>query len=348
MKNPNGFGTVTKLSGKRRKPWVVKVTIGFDENTGKQIQKSLGTFATRPEALRHLSLHHVSEENISLAMALSPDKVLDMKKKKTKKHTFGECVSAVTERDAPKRSASWLTLRDNISRLLDELMDKNIDEIELEDMQKVINKVRDSGKSQTTLNRCKIMCSSAFEYAVIHKWIDRNDDYTKYIEANSIAERKIIHKPFTKEHIELLKNDDSMFSKVLLFYILTGCRANEPFKAKIYDDYIVCGSKTSSGKNRKIPIHSYLKPFISEVFEYLSKESYSTLNYKLAKFNKKYKLDYTMHDTRNTFATLGKEFDMRPTVIKKIMGHRINDLTDDVYTHESIEYLKKEIGKIKI
>ena len=24
MKNPNGYGTVTKLSGNRRKPWIVK------------------------------------------------------------------------------------------------------------------------------------------------------------------------------------------------------------------------------------------------------------------------------------------------------------------------------------
>ena len=30
MKNPNGFGSVTKLSGRRRKPWVAKVTVGFD------------------------------------------------------------------------------------------------------------------------------------------------------------------------------------------------------------------------------------------------------------------------------------------------------------------------------
>lgn len=55
-----------------------------------------------------------------------------------------------------------------------------------------------------------------------------------------------------------------------------------------------------------------------------------------------------MHDTRHTFATLEKEFNMKPSAVKKIMGHKLQDLTDDVYTHESIEYLKNEIEKIVI
>ena len=31
MKNPNGYGTVVKLSGNRRKPYAVRKTIGFNE-----------------------------------------------------------------------------------------------------------------------------------------------------------------------------------------------------------------------------------------------------------------------------------------------------------------------------
>lgn len=47
MKLPNGFGTVYKLSGNRRRPFVVKKTIN-----GKQ--KPLGYFATHDEALSFL------------------------------------------------------------------------------------------------------------------------------------------------------------------------------------------------------------------------------------------------------------------------------------------------------
>ena len=48
MKNENGSGSVYKLKGKRRKPWVACVTIGYEG--GKQKRKVLGTFLTKKEA----------------------------------------------------------------------------------------------------------------------------------------------------------------------------------------------------------------------------------------------------------------------------------------------------------
>ena len=44
LKNPNGYGTVTKLSGNRRKPWIVK-----EGKSGKQ--KPIGYTATKEEGL---------------------------------------------------------------------------------------------------------------------------------------------------------------------------------------------------------------------------------------------------------------------------------------------------------
>lgn len=47
MKLPNGYGTVYKLQGNRRRPYVVKKTIG-----GKQ--KTLGYFESYQEAFEYL------------------------------------------------------------------------------------------------------------------------------------------------------------------------------------------------------------------------------------------------------------------------------------------------------
>lgn len=348
MRNPNGYGSVTKLSGNRRKPWVVKVTIGFDDKNGKQIQKCIGTFESRTKALDCLSLYNLSKQNKDLAMGLNPETVKEITKKAKITHTFGECVEAVIERDKNKRSKSWLKCRIVGSKLLSELIDKNIDELDLFAIQKVFDKLKNEKKSQATLNLCKIICTSAFEYAIIHRWIDRNDDYSKYIDATSIADRTVIHKPFTMNEICTLVHDDSLMSKIVLTYIFTGCRATELLNVKKYDEYITCGVKTKSGKNRKIPIHSYISFFIDDVIDYLKDKNYGKIKYLFIMHMKKLNMDHNMHDTRNTFATLGKEADMKPSVIKKIMGHKTNDLTDDVYTHESIEYLKKEIEKIKI
>ena len=53
MKRPNGAGSVYKLSGKRRKPWAARVTIGWDLSSDghlRQVYQPLGTYVSRIEA----------------------------------------------------------------------------------------------------------------------------------------------------------------------------------------------------------------------------------------------------------------------------------------------------------
>ena len=47
MRNPNGFGCVYKASGNRRKPYIARITTGWDEATGKQLFKNIGSFITK-------------------------------------------------------------------------------------------------------------------------------------------------------------------------------------------------------------------------------------------------------------------------------------------------------------
>lgn len=48
MRNINGYGSVYKLSGKRRKPWCVRITKGWEGE--KQVREILGTYKTKEEA----------------------------------------------------------------------------------------------------------------------------------------------------------------------------------------------------------------------------------------------------------------------------------------------------------
>lgn len=54
-KLPNGYGSVYKLSGNRRKPWVAAKTFGWildeEKGTAKQVQRPIGYFPTKSEAL---------------------------------------------------------------------------------------------------------------------------------------------------------------------------------------------------------------------------------------------------------------------------------------------------------
>ena len=47
MKLPNGYGSVTKLSGNRRKPYLARITLGWitDEQAGKSMQNAAMTLA---------------------------------------------------------------------------------------------------------------------------------------------------------------------------------------------------------------------------------------------------------------------------------------------------------------
>ena len=61
MRNPNGYGSVYKLKGNRRNPWVARITAGrkividSDGNPKRQYNREiLGYFATKKEALEQL------------------------------------------------------------------------------------------------------------------------------------------------------------------------------------------------------------------------------------------------------------------------------------------------------
>ena len=46
MKNANGEGSVYKLKGKRRKPWVVVITTGYNEE-GRQKRRNTKRYGQR-------------------------------------------------------------------------------------------------------------------------------------------------------------------------------------------------------------------------------------------------------------------------------------------------------------
>ena len=75
MKLPNGFGTVYKLSGNRRNPYVAKKTKGWenDPKTGKskQLYTVVGYYPTRKEALTALAEFNANPYDVNAAKAVS-------------------------------------------------------------------------------------------------------------------------------------------------------------------------------------------------------------------------------------------------------------------------------------
>jgi len=65
MKNPNGYGTVVKLSGNRRNPFAVRKTMGWNDK-GHPMYKTIGYYPSREEGMIVLAEYNRNPYDIDL------------------------------------------------------------------------------------------------------------------------------------------------------------------------------------------------------------------------------------------------------------------------------------------
>ena len=359
-RRPNKAGTVVKLSGKRRRPYCAKVTTGYDTLTGNQIQVSIGTFETWQEADDALTLYRLTNKKTITdkeASALAPDtfqKLVDQREKNLP--TFKEIFDIIYEKDLSKLSKSAATGYRSWIKHFKKIYNEKISQITLADLQDVFD--HDKAGYDTKV-KMKVLCSKVFEYAVIHQFITRDNNYTEYIKCGKPSKSEK-HYAFTDDEIISLIEDGSEVAKIVLIYIFTGLRASELLNIKrtnIYLEkktpYLVAGSKTEAGRNRVIPIHPFIEQYVKRV---LLKSGKRIIDTSYSKFNstlfhglmKKLNMQHTIHDTRDTFATLCQTYGVDIFARKRILGHKFKDLTFDTYTDTVIEDLYNEIIKIRV
>ena len=370
-RRPNNTGTVVKLSGKRRNPYCARVM--SDERdiiTGKKKQICIGTFATREEALNALSIYSLKRSNAITneeARNLAPD-LFDRIQEKTQKKipTFKEIYETLDAEEFSKLSNSARKRYNSWIKHFKSIYDRPINNITLADLQFVFD---NDGSKNGTQAHMKVLCSKIFEYAVIHQFISRDDDYTSYIK---IADYKqsTKHFAFDIDEIKKLQSADTPEAHLLLIYIYTGLRVGEllhinrdniHIDEKCDDDgterlisYIVTGSKTAAGKNRIVPIHNDIKQFVID--ELIEKEKrLIDVSYEwgfnkniMPMINNMLNTNHTMHDTRVTFASLCQLYKVDVYARKKILGHKLKDITFDIYTKASKNRLWTEVNKIKL
>lgn len=370
-RRPNGSGTVVKLSGRRRKPFCAKVTL--DERNlqnGEKKRLVIGTFETYQEALNALSLYSLTVNNTiskKEAMEIDPEVYQKVQDKMSKKvPTFLDIYYILDKDEFSLLSPQTQNSMHGAIKHLKKLHYLKIDQITLRMIQDVFD---EDGSNHSTQVHMKTICTKVFRYAVVNQCIERNDDYTSYIRIAKYEESDM-HRPYTINEILALKKADTPEAHIMLIFIYTGVRINELLNIKrdnIHIDekcdddgterlisYMITGSKTKAGKNRIVPIHDDIKQYVID--ELLKPEkrlvdvTYANFTTRtvLIKVNKLLNTHHTMHDTRKTFATLCQMNNLNVYIRKKVLGHRMNDITFDVYTNESKNRLWTEINKIKV
>lgn len=340
MRLPNGYGSVYKLSGKRRKPFMARKTIGWDDN-GKQIYRIIGYYENKKLALQALADFNNNPYDVEVSTLTFSD---IFEKWKEQKYN-----------DISKSAINGYNAAYETSKALHDI--KFID-IKTMHLQSVIS---NCGKGYDTLRKIRVLYNQLFKYAMENDIV--NKDYSAFIDIGKKSE-ETTRKPFTDKEIKRLFSVEETIPYVdtILIMIFTGLRIGEILLLK-YNDInlenktITGGIKTEAGKNRVIPINHKILPLIekrlSQGNEYLivndlgRKMQYD--NYYRDKFipvMEQLNMDHKPHDCRHTFATLMSNSDANKTAIKKIIGHSSYATTEKIYTHKDIEELRKAIELI--
>lgn len=336
MRNPNGYGGITKLSGNRRRPWRVRVTDHWeltDDNKSKQVYKTIGYFATRKEAMLALSAYHEGKEP---AASASVPVLFDV---------YTAWYDSYADNLAPKTAKNYNTA---FVHPLQPLANKPINIITLSDYELTM---RQSGKTDSTLKLTKIVLQLMYKYAYAHGYVSVDQvSMISYLDIKRIASgsrKENPHKIFTTSEISALwSHKDDFLVQIFLVLIYTGLRSNELLKnpkENWHDTYIdVKHSKTSNGV-RQVPICDKIKPIYLALRE-IKMPSYE----KLIKMVDQLPLDtrHTFHDARHTTATLLASALIDERIIKMILGHAGDSVTFNVYTHANFDLMLDALNQI--
>lgn len=314
----NGSGTITKLSGNRTRPYIVQSQVLWDGSKYKRV--ILGYAKSYVEGMKILTNHKISE----------------------KPATFKNLFKIYF--DNLKVCPSRLRLLTRIYEIdLKELHNQDITTVIFDELQNIIDKIQ----SKTSATNAKIMLTNVYNIALKKEYVKKNvaellDIKQSY---NSYQTKRVL----TTEEIKNICEKSDLTNKILKIMLYTGCRVNEVCsltgKPILYEDnvpYVITGSKTVSGKNRVVPLHPAIIDDVKDITEYKHKISTNSISVLISA-----KYVFTSHCCRVTFISKLQELEVTPSKIKRIVGHKTQDVTDGVYTKYSPRTLYNEILKIR-
>lgn len=355
-KLPNGYGTIYKMAGKRSKPYRAMKTDKWriDPVTGKskQIRFTIGYYQSREDAMIALANYNENPYDI-----------------KADSITFSEVYEKWSESYFPTLSnPSSVRTVTAAYAYCNDLYDMRMKDIKVSHLEGTIlnAQVGDSTKS-----RIKSLFNMMYKYAVAHDIVEKDYASVMFANGNPIKRSKTKEViPFSQEEIFLLWDnlDNIAFADMILIGIYSGWRPQELAILKVADIDLEAGTmlgglKTDAGKNRIVPIHPLIKPLIENRMkeatamqsEFLFNDAngqqgtymtYDKYRKRFEKVMKYLKLTHRPHETRHTFITKAKACNVDEYILKLIVGHAINDITEKVYTHRTIDQLRAEMDKI--
>lgn len=340
MRKPNGYGCIKRLSGNRRRPFVFVISENSKQRPVEYFTNQIDAEIFQADYNKTHSHHSLSGHQITL------------------EELYHRWLPAHTSNTSP--SPSTLDSYSNSFKHLVSLHYEPFQQLKYEDYQKIIDSMRKSGLSYSSLKKVRSLISLLEKYAVKIDLISRC-----YAPLLSIGKNRPIrpHRPFSRQKINRLwSHCNAPGVDTVLILLYTGMRVSEMLHLKKSDvnlrhGYIrITKSKTVSGI-RTIPIHHRIAPLVA-------KRMQSSGDYLITNAGKPYDYSrycqlwcpvmrlinatgHTTHDCRHTVATLLDNAGANETAKRRILGHAGGDVTERVYTHKNIRQLRKCIELLK-
>ena len=331
-RRPNGAGSVSKLSGKREKPWQARVQI-------KGVRHVIGNYKTEVEAMRAVELFDSAESAVKETI------------------TFKEVWDIINERKTEGASYEKKRQRDFKINALKSLWDKEVRKLRAEDYQKALDSITDKYAS-TSISNIRSVISEVCGWCLANELIKFNP--TEFITTPKGKDKVQTKNTFSEEDIEKLWADNSETAHIVLALIYTGLRIEELFSLKPNDvhidengfNYLVGGEKTEAGKNRTVVIHHRVLPFFKQWKAngnayLLANSTGSKIIGSSWRKNKYYPMlerlnieAISPHKARHTFATRIAAAGGNTSTLQKTIGHSNYSTTANIYTHPSLDSIR--------
>lgn len=337
MRAPNGFGTVARLSGNRRRPFIVKKTVGWKDN-GQPIFDIIGYTATREEGLMLLSQYNRDPWDVDKA-----------------KITLKELFELWKEKKAPKLGESNRASLTSAYKHCASLAQRPYKLIKAYQMQETIDTC---GKSYSTQAAIKNLWGHLDRFALELDVVSRC--YSDLLTSDPVPPTK--KRPFTDDEVKRVwGHQEEPWADSVIVFLYSGWRISELLGLKKSDVDLQAwtmkgGTKTKAGKGRVVPIHSKIIPFIEQrmnepgeyLFGYNGKQC-SQSQYRLfwADFMKAWGMDHTPHECRHTFRTRLDSAGANQKCCDLLMGHVSTDTGNRVYNHKTLDELRATVELIK-
>lgn len=327
MRLPNGFGQISKLKTKRlRNPYRAMVTDHWNEN-GKPVRKTVGYFKTYNEAYEALIEYHKNP-----ADEMSDITMKELYEKWSERH-FRTIVNSNIYSSAWKYAKSLYNMKVKDVRAVN------------------IKLVLESEMPPSTKKNLKHVLSMMFDYAIEYDIVEKNYARITSVDVSFDSEHhdRLPDELITK--IENMIDDGDVYAEMIYVLCYTGMRPSElcgvlTENINMDDLTITCGMKTEAGRDRVVPIHKKIKELIKSRMAVSGKKLYDVSYFTLRYHKGDIIGDHDLHDCRVTFISRMKDAGADEYAIKRIVGHKITDLTEDVYTKRPISWLHQEIAKL--